>query len=236
MTTNANLTGPITSVGNATSIASKTGTGTTFAMQSSPTLTGSVTIPGTGIWSSSGNVGIGTNAPSDSLHIYRTGGNAIRVDSNSGDLWSFYNYGATTKTAVGYRDATAALSFYVNGTDRMVVKESGNVGIGTTSPEARLEILSTDPQLRVRNSNGPTGAFIGDTWSTLYLGIYNTSSTASGAIPANGVRSILGMDNTGKIGSVTNTSWVTAPEFRNVLDDGNGNVGIGTTTPDTNWT
>lgn len=39
VTTNANLTGPITSVGNATSIAAQTGTGTTFVVQTSPTLT-----------------------------------------------------------------------------------------------------------------------------------------------------------------------------------------------------
>jgi uncharacterized protein (TIGR02145 family) len=38
VTTNANLTGPITSVGNATAIASKTGTGSTFVMSTSPTL------------------------------------------------------------------------------------------------------------------------------------------------------------------------------------------------------
>jgi hypothetical protein len=38
VTTNANLTGPITSVGNATSVASQTGTGTTFVMNTSPTL------------------------------------------------------------------------------------------------------------------------------------------------------------------------------------------------------
>lgn len=37
--TNANLTGPITSAGNATSIASQTGTGSTFVMQASPILT-----------------------------------------------------------------------------------------------------------------------------------------------------------------------------------------------------
>jgi len=39
VTTNANLTGPITSSGNATSIAAQTGTGTTFVVQTSPTLT-----------------------------------------------------------------------------------------------------------------------------------------------------------------------------------------------------
>jgi len=38
VTTNANLTGPITSVGNATSIASQTGTGTKFVVDTSPSL------------------------------------------------------------------------------------------------------------------------------------------------------------------------------------------------------
>lgn len=38
VTTNANLTGPITSIGNATSVASQTGTGSTFVMNTSPTL------------------------------------------------------------------------------------------------------------------------------------------------------------------------------------------------------
>jgi hypothetical protein len=38
VTTNANLTGPITSFGNATAVAAQTGTGTTFVMDTSPTL------------------------------------------------------------------------------------------------------------------------------------------------------------------------------------------------------
>lgn len=45
VSTNANLTGPITSVGNATSIASQTGTGTTFAMSAGPTFTGVPAAP-----------------------------------------------------------------------------------------------------------------------------------------------------------------------------------------------
>jgi len=48
-TTNANLTGPITSIGNATSIASQTGTGTTFVMSTSPTLvTPNIGVPSAG--------------------------------------------------------------------------------------------------------------------------------------------------------------------------------------------
>jgi hypothetical protein len=45
VTTNANLTGPITSVGNATSVASQTGTGSTFVMSASPTGTGTWALP-----------------------------------------------------------------------------------------------------------------------------------------------------------------------------------------------
>jgi hypothetical protein len=40
--TNANLTGPITSSGNTTSVGSQTGTGSTFVMSASPTFTGTV--------------------------------------------------------------------------------------------------------------------------------------------------------------------------------------------------
>lgn len=45
VTTNANLTGPITSSGNTTSVASQTGTGSTFAMAASPTFTGNPAAP-----------------------------------------------------------------------------------------------------------------------------------------------------------------------------------------------
>ena len=48
VTTNANLTGPITSVGNATAVASQTGTGSTFVMSASPTITGTLTATLTG--------------------------------------------------------------------------------------------------------------------------------------------------------------------------------------------
>lgn len=45
--TNANLTGPITSVGNTTSIASQTGTGTTFAMQAVPSFSTTIGVGAT---------------------------------------------------------------------------------------------------------------------------------------------------------------------------------------------
>lgn len=44
VTTNANLIGPITSVGNTTAVNAQTGTGSTFVMSASPTLTGTATV------------------------------------------------------------------------------------------------------------------------------------------------------------------------------------------------
>ena len=44
VTTNANLTGPITSVGNASSIASQTGTGTKFVMDTAPTFASTIKV------------------------------------------------------------------------------------------------------------------------------------------------------------------------------------------------
>ena len=68
VTTNANLTGPITSVGNATSVASQTGTGTKFVMDTSPTLvtpalgtpSAAVLTNATGLPVSTGVSGLGT--------------------------------------------------------------------------------------------------------------------------------------------------------------------------------
>jgi len=57
VTTNANLTGPITSVGNATSVASQTGTGSTFVMNTSPTLV----TPNIGAATLGGDMTLGTN-------------------------------------------------------------------------------------------------------------------------------------------------------------------------------
>lgn len=55
VTTNANLTGPITSSGNATSIAAQVGTGTTFVMSVAPTITGNTTVS-SGSFGLSGNI------------------------------------------------------------------------------------------------------------------------------------------------------------------------------------
>lgn len=75
VTTNANLTGPITSSGNATSIAAQTGTGTTFVMQTSPAIIGAPTI----------SVGQTTSAATDLLinPTTKASGNLLDLQVNS---------------------------------------------------------------------------------------------------------------------------------------------------------
>jgi len=78
VTTNANLTGPITSVGNATAVASQTGTGTTFVMQASPTLTTPVIGAATGTsLSVSGSLTTGVASSVAGDVIWRNASNAF---------------------------------------------------------------------------------------------------------------------------------------------------------------
>lgn len=82
VTTNANLTGPITSVGNATAIASQTGTGTTFVMSVNPLLTTPRTVGYTVATLPAGTVGMRAHVTDATAPTYNgalTGGGAVVV-------------------------------------------------------------------------------------------------------------------------------------------------------------
>lgn len=72
--TNANLTGPITSVGNATSIASQTGTGTKFVVDTGPTITNLSVGAGAAITSSGAGGALGSNAFTSTSYLPLAGG------------------------------------------------------------------------------------------------------------------------------------------------------------------
>lgn len=108
---------------------------------------------------STGNVGIGTSAPSRTLHVY--GANAaiaIQDSSSGGHQYVLTNYN-TGDGSLGLYDAT-------NTAMRWLVNSSGNVGIGTTNPGGKLTIQQT------ANSQG---AYPG-------LAIYNLGNTGTGQI------------------------------------------------------
>jgi hypothetical protein len=89
-----------------------------------------------------GDVGIGTDSPVGALEIYRTGGQ-IRLSGSGVSVPGFIGVNSSDKLfmtdwATGSKGVTIDLT-------------SGNVGIGTTSPNDKLEIYGN---MRVRGSDG----------------------------------------------------------------------------------
>lgn len=139
VTTNANLTGPITSVGNATSIASQTGTGAKFVMDTSPTLTTPNIGSATG--SVSGNAGTATalaaNGTNCSAGQYPLGvdasGNSENCTAAGGGASQWITYGGVGNVGIGTTDSVGVGTTLQTGAGLIVM--NGNVGIGTWIPK-----------------------------------------------------------------------------------------------------
>ena len=104
--------------------------------------------------------------------------------------------------------------FTVASGDRMKIDSSGNVGIGTTSPSFKIDVIDTGTQL------GSTGYYANSRFSDssnagVFLGHNDT---------ANGSGMIAGIN---KLAFLTyGTAW-----GERMIIDGSGNVGIGTSSP-----
>ena len=166
-----------------------------------------------------GNVGIGITSPDTRLHIYGSStvsemylGEDAAVDK-AGILK--YNQGDGTGTG------TVQLGNWGDNlsTTGITIKKGGNVGIGTNSPDALLDLESATPALRITDtdSNAPYELKVdGGTFSIKEVSNSRTlMSMTTGAV--------ITLDSLGS-NTVLNTSGsVVVP---------NGSVGIGTTSPD----
>ena len=118
---------------------------------------------------SSGNVGIGTTTPTFKLQIGESlnNHNAFKLDGSLSDvlfsgnifpptggvgIWNFINTGTNPSTRFYVQDANNAasrLTFDFKGnngnTDILAGTSTGNVGVGTTTPDAKLEVTKTSP-------------------------------------------------------------------------------------------
>ena len=87
---------------------------------------------------SSGNVGIGTSSPSAKLDASGTYRMQLRTDDAIPELRSITANGAAFKE-LGLNGLD--LRFYTSSTERMRIDGNGNVGIGTSSPVAKLAVV-----------------------------------------------------------------------------------------------
>jgi hypothetical protein len=165
-----------------------------------------------------GNVGIGTTSPSASLQISSTGGvvfgatsgavgtSQITTTSAGSPVSSRFAFG-TDGSGWQYRIAKNTAGTVV---DLITVSDSGNVGIGTTSPATRLDVL---------------GALSADVTLQLKANASNDYNSK-----------IFFSDNVSNRGVILYSNWQNYFSFftnssERVRIDSSGNVGIGTTSP-----
>ena len=126
------------------------------------------------IINSNGNVGIGTTSPTGLLEIESTTNPVLRISNGGGTspnpkielyrqggVLGNIQYSAANKVMIlENQSALGGFAFDIAGSSKMVMDLNGNVGIGTTSPEAKLDVQSeilisgTDPILRMERGDG----------------------------------------------------------------------------------
>jgi hypothetical protein len=186
-----------------------------------------------------GNVGIGTASPSSLLtvngatQVIGTGswpatgtGLTLLYDGTNGIIQSSNRSGSVSYAPL--RLQGSPILFWNKGTEIMRVDTTGNVGIGTTSPNEKLEI--DNGMVRVTDSlwGTATGYFasVGQTWG--FQLAYNRNPQTGAWIDNTRGVSIIGM-LPNSIVFYTGTRGDNDTEKMRV--DTSGNVGIGTTTP-----
>lgn len=103
---------------------------------------------GSGIHYSDGNVGIGTDNPVSMLSV-NAGINVDQSDSNGfGSLASALTFGQNKRVGIASNrsnlgNAQKGLDFYTGSFRRISIDSTGNVGIGTTAPQYRLDVSGT---------------------------------------------------------------------------------------------
>jgi hypothetical protein len=171
-----------------------------------------------------GNVGIGTSTPNSLLHIARAGQARIDLQNtvtggtpNAGSTWRIF----ADNVGGGGGNLTFGVFDVVNSRTPFGIDNSGNVGIGTTSPAAKLDVAG---DLKITTTaSGTLNTNVGNRDFD-----FTGNSTANRVLTMHpGPNAATGYSNI-LIDFYAHNGTTTVPGFTMLR---NGNVGIGTTAP-----
>ncbi|NEO45755.1 MAG: hypothetical protein F6K55_17130 [Moorea sp. SIO4A3] len=117
-----------------------------------------------------GNVGIGTDDPDEKLHIQGTG--TVRGFVKTSGNFAFWRAENSSRAyGVGAYFSKFSIYDYNAAANRLVIDSSGNVGIGTYNPTAKLEVYG---DLKLRRSNNQFRMYLAPDGKNLIFEIQNS--------------------------------------------------------------
>ena len=172
-----------------------------FRPNGSSSTTGQVTVL------SSGNVGIGTDSPSRTLHI-KDAVAGIRLEDSDGTSYGeiIYNEGSNgllIRSDENNADSGSNIIFEVDGGEKARIDSSGKVGIGETSPDSKLHVNAGGSDMVAKFESTDAGS---------YINIVDSGSGTYGAM----------------IGAISDDIVLSPNNVEAMRIDSSGRVGIGT--------
>ncbi len=186
--------------------------------------------------SGTGYVGIGTDSPLQRLHLDGSTSH-LRLQSRNTNVWTQTEYVTDSRewhVGVGGSAVTNDINnkYYIGdatlGLVRLVVDTSGEVGIGTTSPDTLLHLRKDvsgglGPRLTLMNGGGAAGAAVGIDFATYF---------PTGPQPSAQIR----VTDDGNFSSyfrffTKNSGNINNPSSERLTIAPNGNIGIDKTSP-----
>jgi hypothetical protein len=159
---------------------------------------------------SDGNVGIGTSSPSEKLHLSQDSAFAIQMERTGGtpSVCEIANSG----NLLNISNNSNGIVFLTGATpeEAVRIKADGNVGIGTSSPSQLLEIRGAAARIRITDA---------DTAGTTGIEFVDSGGVVDAEI---------------EVGNSTQYFAVKTAAQERMRIDASGNVGIGTSSPQTN--
>ncbi len=187
----------ITPSGNTLTLASTGGAGLW-------SLNASSTYPNS-IYYNNGNVGIGTNNPTFSLHIASLSGSNVRLDGGSPTILFLDTANSNAITSLRATNGGLRVLNNNNSVTIMDLEPTGFLGLGTTAPLSPLHISGTTDAIRLTATH-PDITFEDSSYLTrIQSTLGGMDFKSNGAITGSNAGGIIHLDSTGTVGIGTTT-------------------------------